>query len=199
MPTDYNTLRKVFAMRKRHEEQIKRLCPEARHESGIYFFYRTDEKGFRYGYIGLASKSILTRLIQHLEGYKQHLDLSIKKHGLYDEQKNPYGYKISVICYCPPNEIDDKEEYYIKYYADQGFQMRNTQSGSRNGGRINIADNKPSRGYRDGIKQGRTNIKRELNKIINKYLVISTKQDNKLSQRMLDKFWEILSDDTDGE
>ena len=57
-----------------------------------------------------ANFKILTRLAQHMRGY-QHIDLSLKKHGLYSE-KNPYRWRV-VHTNCPESELDEKEQYYI--------------------------------------------------------------------------------------
>lgn len=186
MPTNYKQL---FAIEQKNKQKWLKVNPALRDVSGIYVLTRKEDD-IKYAYIGQAVK-ILSRLASHLIGY-QHIDLSLKKHGLlsYD---NPTGWNVTYTEF-PEYELDKQEQIYIKYYANMGYQLRNKTSGSQGEGKKGIADNKPSRGYRDGIKQGEKNIKRELNKIINKYLVISTKVDNKLSQRMLEKFYEILDE-----
>ena len=88
--------RQIYARKAKCEKRIKEVCPQATHESGIYCFTRVDEDGFKFAYIGLATRSLLTRLGEHLVGY-QHIDLSIKKHGLYSTD-NPYGYKVDILC-----------------------------------------------------------------------------------------------------
>ena len=108
--------RQIYARKAECEKRIKEVCPQATHESGIYCFTRVDEDGFKFAYVGQASKSLLTRLGDHLVGY-QHIDLSIKKHGLYS-QENPYGYKVDILCKCPAEECNEKEQYYIKKAAD---------------------------------------------------------------------------------
>ena len=108
--------KQIFAIKKEDKERIKKLCPKAIDTSGIYFIYRIQD-GIKFGYVGKASKSLLSRLADHLQGYKtknpSHIDKSLKKYGLYDENKNPYGYKVSIICYCKPEECNEKERYYI--------------------------------------------------------------------------------------
>lgn len=181
--------KKIFAIQKENEKIIKRVCPEAVHQSGIYAFHRIDENGIKHGYIGLASKSLLTRLAQHLSGYKQHIDLSIKKYKLYDEVKNPYGYKVSIVCLCPPEELDEKEPYYIKLMSDKGYQLKNVQSGSRLQGRNNINEMKPQRGYRDGKEQGYKEAREEIAKLFEKNLTYSINgKPTKLKERALEKF-----------
>lgn len=61
-------------------------------------------------------------------GY-QHIDLSIKKHGLYSEE-NLYGWKIKFMN-LKKAELDDAEQHFIKLYASHGYQLRNKTSGSQ--------------------------------------------------------------------
>jgi excinuclease UvrABC nuclease subunit len=76
--------RQIMAIRKANEDKIRKLCPTASDKSGIYVFWRIDENGFKYAYVGQA-KNLLKRLAEHLAGY-QHIDCSIKKHKFYDEE-----------------------------------------------------------------------------------------------------------------
>ena len=188
----YINYKKIFAIKAKNEEIIKKICPKATHQSGIYIFHRIDENGFKFAYVGLATTSLLTRLAQHLEGYSQWIDLSIRKHKLFDELNNPTGYKIDILCYCKPEECDEKEQFYIKQVADAGYQLKNITGGSQGKGKFNINDNKPARGYMDGLKQGEKNLKKKLRDIIDKYLVISLKKDGKLAQNALNKFNELI-------
>ena len=155
--------------------------------SGIYFLTR-EESGFRYAYVGQA-KHVLTRLAQHLDSYEQHIDKSLKKHGLQSED-NPTGWFASAI-ECEESALDYQEQVHIKIYADMGFQLRNKTSGSQGAGKHGIADNKPAKGYYDGKKQGKSDLIKELNKLV-KYLEITPKDNGKLANRMAQKFWEIL-------
>ena len=141
--------RQIYARKSECERQIKEVCPDCPNTSGIYFILR-EEDGFRYGYIGKA-KHLLERLGQHLIGY-QHIDLSIKKHGLWSEE-NPTGYKIHFLQF-PESELDEKERYFIQKYANAGWQMRNVESGGTNG-KTDIADRRPSKTYYDGLERGR--------------------------------------------
>lgn len=163
-------------------------------QSGIYFLTRTDEENIRYAYIGQA-KHILTRLAQHLVGY-QHIDLSIKKHGLYSSS-NLYGWKIGFLHY-PEQKLDEMEQHYIKAYAQYGYQLRNKTSGSQGSGKKQIDEYRPQKGYHDGILQGKKMLARELSNIISKHLTVSIKkekQNNKVSIKAFDKFNELLSED----
>ena len=83
---DYKKFRQAKAIEAKNKQKWLALNPMLDESSGIYILTRQDENGFRYAYVGQA-KRILTRLSQHLSGY-QHIDLSLKSHGLYSED-NP--------------------------------------------------------------------------------------------------------------
>lgn len=161
-------------------------------DSGIYFLTRIDENGFKYAYIGQAIH-LITRLSQHLVGY-QHIDLSLKKHGLYDAETNQYGWKIGFMLY-KDTELDSAEQHWIKKYADGGYQLRNKTSGSQGEGKSQIAEYKSAKGYRDGLEQGRKNLAKELSHIAEKHLTIEIRADkrgNKISERQYEKFIELM-------
>ena len=190
----YQNIRKAKAIEQQNKQWLLEVNPKLDDESGIYFLTREDEQGFRYAYIGQAVH-ILTRLAQHLVGY-QHIDLSLKKHGLYTED-NPYGWKVNFRHY-PIARLDEMEQYWIKQYADKGYQLRNKTSGSQGEGKSQIADYRPQKGYHDGLKQGRLNLARELSSIAEKHLKIEIREDkrsNKISQRQFEKFKELLNAD----
>lgn len=186
-----------FRQRKAIEQKNKRklltVNPNLNEESGIYFLTREDENGFKYAYIGQA-KHILTRLAQHMVGYNQHIDLSLKSHGLFSKE-NPYGWNVS-FANTSEEVLDDMEQRYIKEYA-VGFQLLNKTSGSQGSGKKKIREYKPAKGYRDGLKQGRINLARELSSIAEKHLKIEIRDDkknNKISQKQFAKFKELLSE-----
>ena len=165
-------------------------------DSGIYFLLRKDENGFRYAYIGQA-KHLLTRLAQHLGGYEQHIDKSIKKHGLFHAEKNPHGWQVYAL-YFPIEELDEKEQYYIKKYADAGWQLRNKTSGSQGVGKAQIDEYRPHKTYRDGIQQGKLALVRDLRHIMEKHLTVTLKAEkkaNKTSQKAFEKFMELLNEE----
>lgn len=186
-----------FRQRKAIEQKNKRklltVNPNLNEESGIYFLTREDENGFKYAYIGQA-KHILTRLAQHMVGYNQHIDLSLKSHGLFSKE-NPYGWNVS-FANTSEEVLDDMEQRYIMEYA-AGFQLLNKTSGSQGNGKKKIGEYKPAKGYRDGLKQGRINLARELSSIAEKHLKIEIRDDkknNKISQKQFEKFKELLSE-----
>lgn len=186
-----------FRQRKAIEQKNKRkfltVNPNLNEESGIYFLTREDENGFKYAYIGQA-KHILTRLAQHMVGYNQHIDLSLKSHGLFSKE-NPYGWNVS-FANTSEEVLDDMEQRYIKEYA-VGFQLLNKTSGSQGSGKKKIGEYKPAKGYRDGLKQGRINLARELSSIAEKHLKIEIRDDkknNKISQKQFEKFKELMKE-----
>ena len=183
--------RQIYARKAECEKRIKEVCPQATHESGIYCFTRVDEDGFKFAYVGLASKSLLTRLGEHLVGY-QHIDLSIKKHGLYS-QENPYGYKVNILCKCPAEECNEKEQYYIKKAADAGYQLRNHNSGSQGNGRRTFDNAKPSKTYREGLAMGYLNARREVAHWFSLHLNVSMKKPTKNAENALAKFQEFIN------
>lgn len=187
--------RQRYAIEAKNRKRLLEVNSSLTDESGIYFLTRTDENGFRYAYIGQAVH-ILQRLAGHLVGY-QHIDLSLKKHNLYSIE-NPYGWKIGFMHF-PVSQLDEKEQYYIKMYADNGYQLRNKTSGSQGEGKAQIDEYRPQKGYRDGIKQGRKNLARELSSIAEKHLEIRLKpekQGNKVSEKQYEKFMTLISENT---
>ena len=188
---DYQKFKQAKAIEKKNKEKFLAVNPYLNEKSGIYILTREDENEFRYAYIGQAVH-VLTRLAQHLVGF-QHIDLSLKKHGLYSKE-NPYGWTVDSFSY-PVEKLDELEQYWIKKYADMGFQLRNKTSGSQGEGKSQIADYRPHKGYRDGLEQGRKNLAKELSNIADKHLVISLKPEkfgNKVSERQFEKFKELL-------
>ena len=190
MATNY---RQIMAIRKANEDKIRQVCPIATEDSGLYVFWRIDENMFKYAYVGQA-KNLLKRLAEHLSGY-QHIDLSIKKHKFYDEETNPYGYHVEIICHCSEDELDGREQYWIKHYADQGYQLRNKTTGSQGEGKSALGEGKSNRGYRDGLIQGRKNTQKEIKELFDKYLTYDIKgKPGKIKQRKYDEFTAFLNE-----
>ena len=189
---------KAKAVEKQNKKRLLAINPKLNDRSGIYFLLRTDENGFRFAYLGQA-KNITQRLCGHLAGYQQHIDRSLKAHGLYSED-NPYGWRVEFLNF-PISELDEKEKYYIKLYADKGYQLRNVSVGGQGSERDSgqIGERKPPKGYRDGIKQGKKSLARELSSIAEKHLKIEIREDkknNKVSQKQFEKFMYLIDADT---
>ena len=183
--------RQIKAIEKANKEKWVKHFGKIPDVSGVYILTRR-ENGFKYAYVGQA-KRILTRLAEHLSGY-QHIDLSLKKHGLYSEE-NPTGWEANFIR-CELERLDDTEQYLIKQYANAGWQMRNKTAGGQGDGHVVIGETREPKGYRDGLKQGYKNAKRDVAKWFDKNLtaVINGKP-NKNKEKALSKFQEFLKID----
>ena len=190
--SQHKNIAQIKAIEKKNRERLLKVNPNLNDRSGIYFLTRTDENDISYFYIGQAV-NIIQRMCGHLTGY-QHIDLSIKKRGFYSEE-NPYGWKLNFINY-PKSELDKMEQYWILEYTKKGYQCRyNKTAGGQGEGKEKINEFKPSRGYRDGLKQGEKNLARELSSIAEKHLKIEIREDkkhNKISQRQYEKFMDLL-------
>lgn len=182
--------RQIKAIEMKNKKRFLELNKDLNDKAGIYILTREDEDGFRFAYIGQA-KHILTRLASHLRGY-QHIDLSLKKHGLY-HFANPHGWRVDFFN-CSEDKLDEYEQEYILKYANLGYQLRNKTTGSQGKGKKKLDEYKPSKGYRDGLVQGRKNASREVAHWFDKHLNVSTKKEPPTvnQQKALDKFQDFL-------
>lgn len=181
----------IKAIEAKNKKRLLAVNPKLNDRSGIYFLTRTDEDGINYFYIGQA-KHILSRLAQHLVGF-QHIDLSLKKRGLYSEE-NPYGWKVNAINYLQ-NRLDEMERFWILEYTKKGYQRRyNKTAGGQDSGKEQVNEYRPAKGYRDGLRQGKINASREVANLFDKHLNVSKKSDkpNKIQDRALEKFMDFL-------
>ena len=181
--------RQIYARKAECEKRIKEVCPNATHDSGIYCFTRVDEDGFKFAYIG-QSVNILQRLADHLQGY-QYIDLSIKKHGLWSEE-NPTGYKVYFLEF-PEDELYEKEQYYIKKYANAGYQLKNIESGGLLG-KTDIGERKPPKTYTEGVVQGEKNMAKRIKHLFDLHLDYVPKKNppTKLQEKAMQKFKDFL-------
>ena len=186
--------KQIYAIKKANEERILKACPNCPNTSGIYFLLR-EENGFKFGYVGQA-KRLLSRLAQHLSGY-QHIDISIKKHGLWSEE-NPTGYRVHFLEFAE-NLLDEMEQKYIKQYANAGYQMRNSTSGSQGVGKKGLDNQKQPRTYYEGLNNGYERARKEIAHLFNLHLDYKTKSDkpNKNQQKAYQKFKDFLEGEND--
>lgn len=183
---------KLRAIEEKNKKRFLALNPSLTEQSGIYILYR-EENGIKYAYVGQA-KHLLTRLAQHLSGY-QHIDLSLKKHGLATEKEN--GYRVTFEL-CSLSALDEAERHWIKYMADRGYQLRNKTLGGQDEGKGGLDNQKASRGYHDGLAQGRKSLAKELRHIIETHgFTIEPSKHNKVTEKALTKFWELLKEDNE--
>ena len=187
-------MRQVKAIEAKNKQRILSVCENVPERSGIYAFLRA-ENGFRYAYIGQAKK-LLTRLAQHLTGY-QHIDLSIKKHGLWSEN-NKTGWRIRFI-EIPEDQLDIAEMKFIRAYADKGYQLRNKTSGGQGAGKADLEERQP-KGYREGLVQGYKNAQKFVKRLFDLHLDYRQKSEkpNKNQEKAAKKFAEFL-EGKDGE
>lgn len=192
---NYQNIARAKAIEQENKKRLLKLNPKLNDKSGIYFLLREDENGFKYAYIGQAVHT-LSRLASHLVGYEQHIDLSLRKHKLYDKEKSPYGWRVEFLNF-PESQLDEKEKYYIKLYADKGYQLRNVSLGGQGENRASgsIGERKAPKGYLQGVQQGKKVLARELSAIAEKHLKIEIRDDkkhNKISQKQYEKFMNLL-------
>jgi hypothetical protein len=191
----HQNIARAKAIEQENKKRLLKLNPKLNDKSGIYFLLREDENGFKFAYVGQAVH-ILQRLASHLVGYEQHIDLSIRKHKLYSED-NPYGWRVEFLNF-PESQLDEKEKYYIKLYADKGYQLRNVSLGGQGENRASgsIGERKAPKGYMQGIQQGKKVLARELSSIAEKHLIIRLKPEkehNKVSQKQYEKFMDLIN------
>lgn len=181
--------KQFWAIKKENQNRILKICPNCPNTSGIYFMLR-EEDGFKYAYIGQA-KHLLDRISSHLSGY-QHIDLSIKKHGFWSED-NPNGYKIHCLQF-PESVLDEREQFFIKKYANAGYQMRNATSGSQGKGKKGLDNAKQPKNYYDGLKQGYKNAQKEVAHLFELHLDFVAKKNppTKLQEKAMQKFKDFL-------
>ncbi len=183
---------------------------------GIYVFFRVDPRTtIKYAYVGQA-KSLLQRVLEHVDGYTQHIDCSIKKRGLYDSETNPSGWQVEIaetltndkvkqlfdnstsdesFEIALQEELDRLEIEYIVKFANAGFQLLNVTGGGQRSKAVDLdnGNRKEPGTYRKGVKVGKQQLSKELNNIIDKHLDIRIKKEgNKTQQKMLEKFNKLL-------
>lgn len=185
-------MREVKKIDTENKKQILAVCPDVPDRSGIYFLLR-EEDGFRYAYIGQA-KRLLTRLAQHLRSF-EYIDLSIKRHGLYAED-NLVGWRVHFLEF-PEAVLDEKEQFYIKKYANAGYQLRNKTSGGQGVGKKGLDDGQSPKGYHDGLQQGYLNARRFVAHLFKLHLDYRQKSErpNKNQEKAAAKFRAFLEVD----
>lgn len=186
---NYKTIK---AIEQSNKKVLLKVNPALTEQSGIYILTR-EENGFKYAYVGQA-KHILSRLADHLKASSgiftkdtQHIDFSIRKHGLRTSE-NPHGWEIATTI-CPIEDLNEKEQMLIKAYANAGWQLRNKTAGGQSDGKFEIAETKPRKGYYDGINQGYEKARKEVAKLFEKNLTYSINgKENKNKQKAYEKF-----------
>ena len=189
-----------YAILKKNKEQWLKYY-SIKDESGIYILTRYDlDNGFKFAYVGQAKK-VLTRLAEHLMGY-QHIDLSLKKHGIGSAFTRENKWKCEKVIHCAESELNRLEQEWIRKCHELGYQLYNHTTGSQGQGKQALGEQKPAKGYYDGIKQGRDKLLKEINeRLVKRDIRLVIDNPNKIKEKHLAKLYEILGvnyDKTDG-
>lgn len=186
MSTDFAELHKK---KEQARKSLLKANPYLDNKSGIYFLIRKDIDT-KYIYIG-KSVTLMDRMISHMIGYSQRIDLSLKKRGFYSAD-NPTGWELNFLHF-PKNELDKWERHYIEQYQSAGFTLYNVESGGTEGKTI-INERKPPKTYREGVAQGYKNAQRDVAKLFEKNLTYGINgEPNKNKEKALAKFEEFLN------
>ena len=184
----FETFKKAKAIERANKQKWVKHFGSIPDTSGVYVLRRY-ENGFKYAYIGQA-KHILTRLAQHLKGY-QHIDLSLKKHGLFCDE-NALGWDLCFYLQ-DQSELNEMEQFFIKEYANRGFQLYNHTTGSQGVGKRVLGDQKERKGYNQGLNNGYEKARKEIAKLFEKNLTYTINgKPNKNKEKALQKFKDFL-------
>lgn len=185
--------RKRYAILNKNKERWLQFSP-IRDESGIYILTRYDDNGFKYAYVGQAKK-VLTRLAEHLMGYQQHIDFSLRKYGIGSAFTRENKWKCEKVFYCLEAELNDLEQAWIHKCHELGYQLLNKTTGSQGQGKQALGEQKPAKGYYDGIKQGRKKVIDEINnRLVRGDIRLVIDCPNKRKEQHLAKLMEILGE-----
>ena len=185
-----------FSILQNKKKIIKKICDnEINSKSGIYLFYRINEKGEKCFYVGQA-KDLLTRCSQHLMGREQHIDKSLYVHKFYSKE-NPTGWRLRVIKTCDRSQLDLAERTYIQYYLEKNYKSYNVAGG----GQFDKAEDVGERyevklkTYKNGKVFAYEKARLYVKNMFDKYLDYSIKgKTTKIKERKLAEFGEFLAD-----
>lgn len=181
-----------YAILKKNKEQWLQYY-SIKDESGIYILTRYGENGFKYAYVGQAKK-VLTRLAEHLMGYKQHIDFSLRKYGIGSEFQIG-KWECEKVIYCDEAELDNAEQEWIRKCHGYGYQLYNHTTGSQGQGKQALGEQKPAKGYYDGVKQGRKKVIDEINnRLVRGDIRLVIGCPNKRKEQHLAKLMELLGE-----
>jgi hypothetical protein len=185
-----------YAIWRYYEKKILEICPGMKHTSGIYMFYRTNEKQERCVYLG-QSVDILKRCCEHIsvKAKKQHIDKSLAKYGLYSET-NPNGWKVKVMYLCEKQFLDNAEKQYIDLYINDGsFKVYNVTGGGQLDKSKDIGERNQTKlkSYKNGKNLGAEKVKEQIRIYFEKYLDVVIKgKPTKIKERKLKEFMEFI-------
>lgn len=193
--------RQIFAIKKARREQILKINPNIRDESGIYMFFRMKEETDQFCvYIGQARTSMLDRCASHLEGYKSknpsHIDLSLKAHGLIT--KDPlHGWNVTILEQCDKSQCNRLEKKWIQHFRGKdNVIIYNITVGSQGAGKVDFQERKLTqlKRYSNGKNYGYEKARKEIKHLFDKYLEFSIKgKPTKLKEKAVEKFNNFLN------
>lgn len=173
----------------KHKKMLMKTFKGLDDRSGIYIYIRHDND-FKYAYVG-QSKHLVTRLAEHMMGFEQHIDKSLKKRGLFSVD-NPTGWNIRWLHF-DEKQLNQKEQDIIKTYANAGFQLLNKTTGSQGVGKAVLGEFKERKGYQEGVAYGYLKARRYIAGLFEKNLVCSINgKDGVLKQKAMAKFKEFI-------
>lgn len=185
-----------FSILQDKKKIIKKICDnEITSKSGIYLFYRINEKGEKCFYVGQA-KDLLTRCSQHLMGKEQHIDKSLYVHKFYSAE-NPTGWRLRVIKTCDRSQLDLAEQTYIQYYLDKNYKSYNVTGGGQFDKKADIGERmQPNlKRYKSGKEYGYEKARSEVRVFFEKYLDYTIKgKPTKIKERKFAEFGEFLAE-----
>lgn len=179
--------KQLFTIKNKNRQRILAVDNSLLEQSGIYAFTRQDENGLKFAYIGQAV-NLLDRVAQHLEQY-DHLGLSIKKRGL----GGVGGWTCFALEYADKCALDERERFYIKEYADKGYQLFNATTGGQDGEK-EVIKQKPRKNYIDGLREGREKTIAEIVKLEQqRHEIKKDGTPTKIAIKANERFLEIIS------
>lgn len=191
--------KKKYAVEEDYAKRLEKVSSlTLKRISGIYVFVRGDPSGLKFAYIGQAV-DVRRRCAQHCIQHQQHIDNSIHSRKLYDPDKNSFGWRVAKVEYMPEQYLNDKEREYIANWGNAGYQLYNNTTGGQDGAKGALWGNQPAKKYHDGLKQGYKNARNFVKPLFDRYLTAVVKKQNKLSERMLEKFKNFLEEEEEKE
>ena len=96
----------------------------------------------------------------------------------------------------PKEQLDEKEQYYIKKYANAGYQLRNVTGGSQGKGKKSLGNAKQPKTYTEGVVQGEKNMAKRIKHLFDLHLDYKTKKEPPTvnQQKALQKLQDIFDD-----
>ena len=103
------------------------------------------------------------------------------------------------MCFCPAEQCNEKEQFYIKKVHQSGRQLLNVTGGSQGKGKFNIGQSKSPKTYTEGVVQGEKNMAKRIKHLFDLHLDYKPKKEppTKLQENAMYKFKEILEENDD--